>query len=308
MDRRQPCGFSRADLCVVVLALAVLGGLLVMSLARVRDGDGGYYRVACINNQKEITLAMTLYATSKGKMPSSLSYYVDNDGKYTLGWVEGLMSQLGRPDLAAGTMSPSVLRANPPDIALIVCPSDYKKVGATNAPLSYVVNGGSFKHWHDDGSFDCLDHGAWPCETNTSGATGTTTVEYLAKHAKGTKYTIALGENLDARSYIPSSPRADYEMSLLWDPSAPLKFNEDAGRGKLDNAHARPSSNHPGGAVIAFCDGHVEFISDAIDYKVYATLMATSSLAGKISNKLGPPSELDGFFVWPLDPSMIPTK
>jgi prepilin-type processing-associated H-X9-DG protein len=60
--------------------------------------------------------------------------------------------------------------------------------------------------------------------------------------------------------------------------------------------HARPSSYHPGGAVVTFCDGHTAFINDAIDYKLYASLMATDT------------SALPGFFVSPLDARMVPTQ
>ena len=36
---------------------------------------------------------------------------------------------------------------------------------------------------------------------------------------------------------------------------------------------SRPASNHPGGVVVSFCDGHVRFISQDIDYDVYKQLM-----------------------------------
>jgi prepilin-type N-terminal cleavage/methylation domain-containing protein/prepilin-type processing-associated H-X9-DG protein len=39
---------------------------------------------------------------------------------------------------------------------------------------------------------------------------------------------------------------------------------------------ARPSSNHPGGVVAVFCDGHVQFIGDDVNYKVYKQLMSTN--------------------------------
>jgi len=40
---------------------------------------------------------------------------------------------------------------------------------------------------------------------------------------------------------------------------------------------ARPSSNHPGGVVMTFCDGHSEFIKDSIEYTVYLLLMTPDS-------------------------------
>jgi prepilin-type processing-associated H-X9-DG protein len=42
--------------------------------------------------------------------------------------------------------------------------------------------------------------------------------------------------------------------------------------------YARPSSNHRGGGVNAtFCDGHVQWLNDTIDYRVYQQLMTPDS-------------------------------
>lgn len=38
-------------------------------------------------------------------------------------------------------------------------------------------------------------------------------------------------------------------------------------------AYARPSASHPGGVNAAFCDGHMRFLNDELDYRVYTQLM-----------------------------------
>jgi prepilin-type processing-associated H-X9-DG protein len=43
--------------------------------------------------------------------------------------------------------------------------------------------------------------------------------------------------------------------------------------------YARPSSFHPGGVNMAFCDGHVRFLSDKIRYGVYQALMTPDGAA-----------------------------
>jgi prepilin-type processing-associated H-X9-DG protein len=40
---------------------------------------------------------------------------------------------------------------------------------------------------------------------------------------------------------------------------------------------AFPSSNHPAGVMVAFCDGHTMFLNDAIAVHVYAQLVSTDS-------------------------------
>ena len=39
----------------------------------------------------------------------------------------------------------------------------------------------------------------------------------------------------------------------------------------------QPASNHPGGVVATFCDGHVQFLADSIEYWVYVHLMTPNS-------------------------------
>jgi prepilin-type processing-associated H-X9-DG protein len=38
-------------------------------------------------------------------------------------------------------------------------------------------------------------------------------------------------------------------------------------------AYAAPSSRHPGGAIITFCDGHTQFVPETLDYEVYKGIM-----------------------------------
>lgn len=47
------------------------------------------------------------------------------------------------------------------------------------------------------------------------------------------------------------------------------------GPGPSADAHdrARPSSFHRGGVQAVFCDGHVRFLRDNIDYRLYVALM-----------------------------------
>ena len=40
--------------------------------------------------------------------------------------------------------------------------------------------------------------------------------------------------------------------------------------------YARPASYHPGGFMVAFCDGRVKFVSETIAYEVYMHLMTSN--------------------------------
>ena len=310
-ERRQ---FTLRDLIALVVGLFLLLGLLLPASRGPREMS----RLAvCKYNQRQIADAMVLFATTHGMMPAAISSPIDPATGMPVarpfGWVQGMFAELGRTDLVpfAYTMT----TANAPNLSLLVCPEENVNRygnGAHGGPLSYVVNGGSFKNWKPDPGcpIDWPANGVWECDTNMPGhPRPKRSLEFIGKH-KGLELTISLSENLDARSYILSSPQANYEDEILWDPSAPLGFNQDAGNGRLDNAHARPSSNHGGGAVVTFCDSHVAFISDSISYKVYATLMVSDPAADVAPpGKTGTwPNLFSSFLIWPLNPSQIPVK
>jgi prepilin-type processing-associated H-X9-DG protein len=299
-------GLTLVEVCVVIFVIVLLLGLLIPSVGSRRPAR----RLQCTNNQRQISDAMVLYDSTFGFTPPSLSTPIDpttrKPARMPLSWVSTLCAQLGRADLIPVTFT--FTAANAPNIPLVVCPAEPSKNGTGGGPLSYVVNGGGFKHWKADGSITCLDRGVWELRVDQpQQVTPKKNLAYIAL-IKGLAQAISHGENLDARSYIPTSAQADYEVTILWDPSAPLGFNQDVG-GQLDDAHARPSSNHPGGAVVTFCDGHVSFIGNSIDYKVYATLMAVDPLSATSPTKPLPQSDpLSKFLVWPVNQAMIPTK
>jgi len=63
-------------------------------------------------------------------------------------------------------------------------------------------------------------------------------------------------------------------------------------------SYGYPNSTHPGGANIAFCDGHVVFIAETMDPLVYGQLMTSNrnrsnlkDASGKTERQLPPPSD-----------------
>jgi prepilin-type processing-associated H-X9-DG protein len=49
---------------------------------------------------------------------------------------------------------------------------------------------------------------------------------------------------------------------------------------------SQPSSNHPGGAVAAFCDGHTEFLKDSLQPRVYAQLLSWNNASASLDTTL----------------------
>ena len=306
---RKQSGFTLVELLVVITIIGVLMAMLIPVIGRVREYA---HRVACINNQKQIGLAMTLFATSKGTMPYEMSSVQDTSGNYTIGWAESLMSQLGRADLVPSTtMTEAQLRAKPPNIALLICPSDPTKVGATGGPESYQVNGGCTNSLSST-PVDWNANGAWNFHLGTQAQNTSIALEFIARH-DGTSTTISHSENLDAPGWVCTST-TENSQAILWNPSnynssnpaGPINLN--VGQNYSDTL-ARPSSNHPGGAVVGFCDGSVKFIQQSMNYNVYATLMtsfgAQASPPGTTFTQGNPYQSLQ---VVPLDASLIPSN
>jgi len=81
-------------------------------------------------------------------------------------------------------------------------------------------------------------------------------------------------------------------MSELEDGAVRPAANQDnhANSNSQSTTFARPSSYHPGGVNVAYCDGHVEFLHEQIDYYVYCLLMSTNGQRVRTpgSNKLLP--------------------
>jgi len=116
--------------------------------------------------------------------------------------------------------------------------------------------------------------------------------------------TLMVTENFDASSYVfdpagptgPAPARTEIEWGCIWSPGS---IRNDDGKltmtpgaeASTPNAHrdparelsrressykyCRPSSSHPGGFNVAFAGGNVIFVSDKIDYLIYAKLMAS---------------------------------
>lgn len=203
------------------------------------------------------------------------------------------------------------LPAPGPAIEQLVCPSDSRDLhaGPLFTPLSYVANCGildtipnvparaSVAVFMDDDIVTGVFRNLYPGPTRNVTPTLVRDVSVRTSDIKdGASLTLMLSENLQATEWFPTvkpPPAAglpaarvatEADVGMVWWPAALAASRPTVwiNQGRKDVVavpppaieYARPSSNHPGGVVAAYCDGRVEFLDEAIDPRVFQSKMA----------------------------------
>ncbi|MCI0334576.1 MAG: DUF1559 domain-containing protein [Planctomycetes bacterium] len=275
-------GFTLVELLVTISIIGVLVGLLIPAVQSARESSR---RAHCTNNLKQIGLAFHEYELHMGKYPLGVAASKsdgDPTGVAGFGWATSLLPHLqqralyNRLTLPMGQLHDVMQTPVGRDLAQVPlpsfrCPSDtgYElndnrpfagaKYGDTHAAKSnYIGNHGTRfitfaekqSNYRAD-SFGLL----WPGSNCTE-----------ASVTDGTSNTILVGERrsedwggvwIGVRDYNSDGDLGLRQVFGISD----VKINalgEDARRGF--------SSNHPGGALFVFADGHVEFIDEEIQF------------------------------------------
>ena len=283
-----PHGFTLVELLVVIVIIAMLVALLVPAVQSAREAAR---RGKCINYQKELGTAIMGYETSKGRYPG----YINNFGSKPepLSWVAVILGDLGREDLwgevrKPGSGLPAGLR-----IEQLVCPSDFDGAEIPGR-LSYVANCGlpdadSSTMPPDqacNGVFHCQYYSASP-PAGVESVPQSSQVRMSASDIRdGTQQTLLISEHVTPGSWTDAF---EPTLGFMWGvvPGATednlklVKFpGADPSDPQPNDFTPKPgtaSSNHPGGVVVTFCDGHTHFLSEDVSYRIYQHLMTPDS-------------------------------
>ena len=319
---RRP-GFTLVELLVVITIIAMLVGLLIPAIQAARAAAR---RTQCMNNQRNLGTAVINYTTTKEKFPPLFSWQPGTvaPNARAVGWVPPILPNIEQNELYRAFQNNQLSVQPSGQIETLLCPA--RNPDSSPAPLSYVVNGGAFDAVEGNRPMDYQENGVFFDEFSPKYGLGTPPratppidLAYLSSH-DGTKATIMLSENMDARDWaiVSTSPPPatgnktpwfdpgvtqggeSYWNAILWEQPEPglpgnsLWATTDAPTNTRlnkpstaalpsDLSNARPYSNHSGGFFVTYCDGHTEFMSEEVQYRIYCLLMSPDSGAAKYS-------------------------
>jgi len=306
---RQRNGFTLIELLVVIAIIGILVGMLLPAVQMVREAAR---RTQCINNIKQQTLAVHNYEGSHQRFPAGFTYpAMTMWSGYLLPYLDQMnlykTLDLSAVDEAEGISNWSTIGAPNNDATKVLldvfqCPSnghpDVYGEGVGDADPGIIGRAHS--------NYIACASGLIAVESGTVGTligdpdlTKSDGIFYMnsktefADITDGTSSTVLLGEALSDitvlgidddgvqnavdHCYIGSNHLRPYSeesenSECLGSTACRINAIFENDLTKIDQKELCFSSRHPGGVVISFADGHVDFITEEIEAPVWSHL------------------------------------
>lgn len=290
-------GFTLVELLVVIAIIGILMGLLLPAVQNAREAGR---RTTCFNNLYQMAFAATRHSDTNGFIPGWRNAASTNGQVY--GWPVLLLPFLERRDLSTAltAVAPSV-SAKTSYLNIYLCPTSPPESQA-DAWLSYAGNAGYGSKLEVTASgIDGKGNGVMVDTSLPGNQSNRIDVDYVS-NGDGASNTLVLTEKCGTR--VTKLPK--WSNQIIVPPANPISLNDVSATsstyssipvflfagsaatnawtppsgvvGSSNTTDDRfPSSNHPGGVGVAFCDGHVLFLKSSVDITTYVQMMTSSS-------------------------------
>ncbi len=278
---RSPKAFTLVELLVVIAIIGLLLALLMPAMQGAREAGR---RTACANNLYQMAFAAIRANDSNGSVPGWRNPLTVGSGTVPYSWPVMILPFMERTDiynvLTAGTLTDSGTNPRPPFIGFFSCQSSPPDP-STNPVLAYAGNCGSGTGNKNDGVM--ADNFLAASNRNSmddiSNADGTSMTVLLSEKC-GPAYTTQMRWSGTTALAAPFDWNAAEALPVFGITGSPLNPVINPGTvNAVPGWKSQPSSNHPGGAVVSFCDGHTVFLKDSLAYWVYAQLLSSNDAA-----------------------------
>ncbi|MEI8372036.1 MAG: DUF1559 domain-containing protein [Planctomycetota bacterium] len=281
--------FTLVELLVVIAIIGMLLALLIPAIVTVQESAR---QVQCQNNQRQLCLALLAYEGSQKSFPGWQNTPSKSiSGCNSISWVTMLLPRLDRNDLWKKVNSPGFDFAYtlvPLGLKLPICPSDPPPSNQSSGESSYIANGLVLRDptlnpplppltvdyiSGADGAANTLLLGenTQKAPSAAVGASnkahdwyystvGSVITSASCAAAWPTQINHTFGFNISASNYTSAfgATRANAYATF----AAPYGSQTSYYNGNPMTANI--NSNHSGGSVVSFCDGHIQFLRDDV--------------------------------------------